>query len=282
MKLFLFLLLLSFQIFAQTTVTNTAPSTAQDIIKKFDASSYRPQDKGLKELVVQVEISNLTKQLNDQLIFGKLKNVYFKLYWVYPSQYDVEVLGLPNGFTEIKNELKALVASRLDIMIPSMLEKKFEGYNLKLMPEKTKDQIIATDSTQMKLINEVRANFDKEGKLIGLINHKPMVVEESELSLTKKSYSENKWIIDEISVKVNEGPQTTFIKTKIDYSSVEGYALPIKISSHTKQILVQEQDRKPIEREVDSSVEFKGYKLNSGEASSFLKKSKEGPVIITN
>lgn len=274
MKLFWFLFILTAETFGQTT--------AQDIIKKFDVSSYRPQDKGLKELVVQVEISNLTKQLNDQLIFGKLKNVYFKLYWVYPNQYEVEVIGLPNGFMEIKNELKTLVASRLDIIIPSMLEKKFEGYNLKLVSDKTKDQIIATDSTQMKLINEVRASFDKEGKLISFTNHKPMVVEESELSLIKKGYSENKWIIDEISVKVNEGMQTTFIKTKIDYSSIEGYALPIKISSHTKQVLVQEQDKKPVEREVDSSVEFKGYKLNSGEASSFLKKSKDGPVIITN
>lgn len=259
-----------------------AQDKALEIIRAFDVSSYRPQDKGLKELVVQVDISNLTKQLNDQLIFGKLKNVYFKLYWVYPAQYDVEVIGLPNGFNEIKNELRSLVASRLDVIVPSMLEKKFEGYALKHSVKDNKDQIIATDTTQMKLINEIKAVFDKDGKLMSLVNQKPMMTEESELSLIKKSFSENKWIIDEISVKVNEGAQTTFIKTKIEYNSVEGYALPVKIASHTKQVLAQGQDKKPIEREIDSSVEFKSYKINSGEASSFLKKSKEAPVIIGN
>lgn len=274
MKRMLLFFLISTNLFAQ--------DKALDIIKKFDVSSYRPQDKGLKEFVVQVDISNLTKQLNDQLIFGKLKNVYFKLYWVYPNQYDVEVLGLPNGFAEIKNELKGLVASRLDVIVPSMLEKKFEGYNLKHSMQTGKEQITATDSTHMKLINEIRATFDREGKLLSLVNHKPMIVEESELSLIKKSYSENKWIIDEISVKVNEGSQTTFIKTKIDYNSVEGYALPVRITSHSKQILAQGEDKTPIQREVDSLVEFKGYKINSGEASSFLKKVKEAPVIIGN
>lgn len=270
----LLLILLSLNVFAQ--------DKSLDIIRAFDVSSYRPQDKGLKEFVVQVDISNLTKQLNDQLIFGKLKNVYFKLFWVYPNQYDVEVVGLPTGFNEIKNELKSLVAARLDIIVPTPLEKKFEGYSLKYSTVNTKDQILATDTTQMKLINEIRATFDKEGKLLTLINQKPMMTEESELNLIKKSFSENKWIIEEIAVKVNEGTQTTNIKTSIDYKSIEGYALPVKISSHTKQVLAQGQDKKPIEREIDSIVEFKSYKINSGEASSHLKQLKEAPVIIGN
>lgn len=277
MKLLLVLLFLSLgshNIWAQ--------DKARELIKNFDVSSYRPQDKGLKEFVVQVEISNLTKQLNDQLIFGKLKNVYFKLYWIYPNETDVEVIGLPNGFTEIKSELKNLVSSRIDVIVPAMLEKKFEGYTFKHSSQNGKEVIIASDSTQMKLISEIKATFDKDGKLLSLTNQKPMVVEESELSLIKKGYSENKWIIDEVDVKVNEGAQTTFIKTKIDYNSIEGYALPIKISSHTKQVLSQGQEKKPIEREIDSSVEFKGYKINSGEASSHMKKIKESAVIIGN
>ena len=275
MKLFFILFLVSFHVFGQ----NMKP---QEMIKTFDVTSYRPQDKGLKEFVVKVEISNLTKQLNDQLIFGKLKNVYFKLFWAYPSEVDVEVIGLPAGFAEIKNELKSLVASRLDVIVPATLEKRLEGYSFKQVSAPGKETIVASDTTQMKLISEIKATFDKEGKLLSLINQKPLMTEESELTLTKKAFSENKWIMDEINVKVNEESRTTLIKTQIEYNSIEGYALPVKIKSHTKQILIQGANKKPIEREVDSSVTFTEYKINSGEASSFFKKIKDGSVIITN
>ena len=244
---------------------------SQEIIKKFDVGYYHPQDKGLKELVVRVDVQNITKQLNEQLIFGKLKEVYFKIYWTYPANVDVEVIGLPEGFQEIKQEFKAMIAARLDLIVPELLEKKFEGYELKSLVSKDSTDIIATDTTQTKMIHEFVAKFDKDGNLNALVGRKPMATEESKLSYGKHPWSQNKWVVNSINVKMQDAAQTTIIDTQIEYTSIEGYGFPKVIKSKTKQSILN-GNKKPIERSFDSEMSFSDFKVNSGEAQTWLKK----------
>jgi hypothetical protein len=246
-------------------------SKSQEIIKKFDVSYYHPQDKGLKELVVRVDVQNITKQLNEQLIFGKLKEVYFKMYWTFPTNVDVEVIGLPDGFQEIKQEFKAMIAARMDLIVPQLLEKRFEGYEMKSQSSKEGDEIIATDTTQTKMIHEFVAKFDKEGNLSSLIGRKPMATEESKLAYGKHPWSQNKWVVNTINVKMQDGSQTTIIDTQVDYTSIEGYGFPKAIKSKTKQSILN-GNKKPIERTFDSEMTFSDFKVNSGEAQTWIKK----------
>src|SRR4051812_30662915 len=89
----------------------TTLSYAQDpmaYIKNFESKVYSLKNKGVKDFVVDIENPQLTKQLNDQQVFGKLKEVYFRLYWTAePMRLNMDVMGLPEGFVEVKEELKA-------------------------------------------------------------------------------------------------------------------------------------------------------------------------------
>lgn len=251
-----------------------ADPKAQELIKKFDVGYYHPQDKGLKELVVRVELDDLTKQLNDQLIFGKLKEVYFKLYWMAPNSVEVEVIGMPDGFTEIKDELKGMVASRLDMIVPQNLELRFKGYDLKYQKGATGgEELLATDTTQTKMVHEFVAKFDKENNLTSLIGRKPLGTEDSSLVYAKLPWSGNKWILTSMNLKASDPTQTTITDTEIDYVAVDGYGFPKSIKSKTKQSIVN-GDKKPIERSFDSELSFKDYKVNSGEAAAWFKKTK--------
>ena len=46
-----------------------------------DAKIYSLKNKGVKDVVFLLRDSQLTKKLNDQKIFGQLKDVHFKIYW---------------------------------------------------------------------------------------------------------------------------------------------------------------------------------------------------------
>ncbi|MFZ4713016.1 MAG: hypothetical protein ACOYL6_04875 [Bacteriovoracaceae bacterium] len=269
MKLLSIVFFISFSLSALAA----ADPKAQEVIKKFDIGYYRPQDRGLKELVLRVDIENLTKQLNEQLIFGKLNEVYFKLYWTLPLNVDVEVIGLPDGFTEIKQELKAMIVSRFDLIVPQLLDNKFQGYAMKYNKGKEGDEIVSTDTTQTKMIHEFVAKFDKEGNLSSLVGRKPMATEESNLVYAKFPWSQNKWIVTSINVKMSDATQTTLIDSEIEYTTVEGYGFPKMIKSKSKQT-IQNGDKKPIERSFDSEMTFKDFKVNSGEAQTWLKKNK--------
>ncbi len=250
-----------------------AASDAATLLKKFDTGYYHPQEKGLKDLVVRVDVSNITKQLNEQLIFGKLKEVYFKLYWSLPNNVEVEVIGLPEGFAEIKSELRGMIASRLDMLVPQDLESKFAGYEMKTKTNGLLEEILATDTTQTKLIHEFTAGFDKDGNIVTLVGRKPMALEESTMKYLKLPWSQGKWLVTEIKVKMSEPGQVTTANTGIEYTTMEGFGFPKKLKTVTKQSL-QGADKKTIERVVTSEITFSDFKINTSEAQTYIKKAK--------
>jgi hypothetical protein len=99
---------------------------AQTTLSSIDLKHYSPQKKGVNDLVFEVSNKALTKTLNDQMIFGKLNHVSFTVYWTLkPERLAIEVNGLPEGFKEIKEELKNLLSMML-------LKKNLWNYLLKI------------------------------------------------------------------------------------------------------------------------------------------------------
>lgn len=249
--------ILSFNLLAQSR-----DPKAISILKNFDVISYRQTDKGLKDFSVKVSVSKLTEELNEQMIFGKLKDVYFRLIWAFPNLVDVEVIGLPNGFLEIKNELKNIVLSKLDYIVPGPTEKKFDGYNL-IYKSMGHDFILATDSTKMKLISEINLTFDKEGRIFKMDLLKPHFLESHQIQYEKSNNSENKWVVSKVVSEIRGTGEIQKISTFLEYGLNTSYYLPLKIETKTLKSILGKDGKMGMEKENNTTIIFDNYLINS-------------------
>ncbi len=250
------------------------PVLASSEIENFDIRYYHPANYGLKDLVFEVRVKNLLESLNRKLSLGRVVDVHFKIYWMLPGKYKIEVAGLPKGFKELKSELRNMIKNRLDFVIPQKLAPRVRSYSLTRKKLKNEVNIIAKDKTHTRLISEIRLKFNKKGMLKSLKTLSPAGVNNSLMKMTAKSWSHNKWLIDVLTVNKTQGVQKTSMKYKIDYLSIDGLGFPKKISILTTQELLQTRGAKSKknERKVESEIIFSKYEINSGKAKRFIVK----------
>lgn len=249
---YLALALFSFQVWAQDPVA---------YLNNFDAKVYSLKNKGIKDFVVDIESSKLTKQMNDQMVFGKVNEVIFRTYWTAnPERIAIEILGLPEGFREIKEELKVAILSQMDNLLPLTTVQRFAGY--KFHTGASTKEIIAQDSTGIASIQSYMMKFDAQDKLVDVQGKKVV----GSLSITpiyeKDSFADGKWVLKSLTTTSSENGQTAVVKKELDYSKSQGIGVLSEVTVTTEQNFPGSP--KPLITE--ESLEFKNYKINSGEA----------------
>lgn len=238
-----------------------------DVVENFDLRYYHPQVMSLKDLSFEIRISNLKENVLKSIPLSKLDDLYYEVYWITPGKYHVEVKGLPKGYVELRNELKALIQNRLDYVLPQKLAPKVRSYSLETVSVKNGMQkIIGTDRTHQRGINKIEIDFDREGKLRSFKTRSPMGSQTSNLSMSKKSWSNNKWVVDRITVTSVQGIQVTKMENKLSYKKVDGFGFPSKVTVTTTQELKVASKKKDKEnkRIVKSEITFSNYKINKG------------------
>lgn len=253
----LFSLILSLGVMAQDATT---------LLRSSEEKAYTPKQKGLTDLVVDIVNPQVTNQLNEQMIFGHLKEVTFRLYWTSsPERVAIEILGLPEGFREIKEELKAATLSRLESIIPIPIEKKFQGYKFRTDSKKPKT-VIATDPSGQQAIPEFEFMFDSENRLSKILAKKPIGEQETNFEWLKSAWSEPRSHVTKTSTKAQHGPQIVETESTTSWQVLSGIGLPAIVKTITKQKLNQKSQTRPAERTVEEVVYFKNYKVNQSEA----------------
>lgn len=242
---------------------------AQDpaaLLRTSDEKIYNPKAKGLADLVVDVVDPQLTKQLNDQMIFGIVNEVSFRIYWTAkPERIAIDVLGLPEGFREIKEELKARAIGNFEAIVPLPIEAKFKGYQL-AQGAGTQRSVVATDKSGLAPIPEFVFNFDAESRLSQIVAKKAIGTQVTTLEWKKSPWSEPRSHAQRaVSVAV-DGPQSTEVSTETSWQVVAGIGVPASVKTSTRQSLKAPGQQKPAERKVEEVIYFKNYKVNQGEA----------------
>lgn len=250
-----------------TFAVNSFAQDANGYLQKADEVSHNPKFRGLKDLVVDLVSPQMTKQLNDQKIFGNIREVSFRIFWTAePERIAIEVSGLPEGFREIKEELKAAMIGRLESIIPIPLDKKLQGYQFRIDAKKPRT-VVATDSTHLRPIPEYELTFDPDGKLALMTAKKPVGVVATVFTWTKAPWSDPKFYVTRVSTRSEEGPQLTETESETTWLTVAGLGFPGAIKTRIKQTLKQPgSPTKPIERSIEETLLFKNYKVNAGEA----------------
>jgi hypothetical protein len=267
MKFFVVLFLFSVGVFAQESST---------YLKIFDSKVYSLKTKGVKDFVVDLQNTRLTKQINDQQSFGKVEELIFRIYWTAePERISVEVIGLPDGFIEFKEELKLAVYQHLEHLIPPSISQKFNSY--KIVPGSKPKEFLAQDSTGIAPIPSFTLKFDEQDKLTEVVGHKPVGSIMMKPIYEKMAFSDGKLVLREEVTTSLENGQIVNITKELDYDKSQGIGVLSEISVST-QFTPQGKDSKVVK--TSESLTFKNYKINEGVALRyFLGESKASESI---
>lgn len=256
-------------LFVVSTAFAQDPAT---YLKNFDNRVYSLKSKGVNNFIVDIESSKLTKQMNDQQMFGKVNELIFRVYWTAnPERLAIEVNGLPDGFKEIKEDLKMNILGVLDNLLPQTTAQRFTGY--KFIQGSKPKEIIAQDTTGVAPVPAFTLKFDEQDKLIEVVGNKPIGTMVVKPVYSKESFSDGKLVLKEQSTVSQESGQTLTITKELDYGKEQGMGVLTEVTVTTEQ-KAEGSNAKPTT--VRETLEFKNYKINDGEALKyFLGEAKE-------
>jgi hypothetical protein len=252
------------------TIVGNSEAQAQNIseIEQYEVRTYTPINYGLKDLVFEVRVKNLKEILEGQYNLKNIVDIYFKVYWIFPGQYQINVEGLPEGFVELAAELKSILKGKLEFVVPKDISSKLRPYKLSYK-SKTPTVIEGVDPTQGRMANRIELIFEESGKLKKFRSFSPYKVTESILGLGIKSWSHNKWVVEEYSMIIKTGQELLTEKNEISYKAYSGVGLPILISTTTTVEVKRQQDGKEELVKLSSQASeltFSKYEVNTGKA----------------
>jgi len=231
-------------------------------IEYFDSQYYHPEEFGLRDLVFKIKISGLEEELTREKIFGKVENLYFQVFWMYPGKYKIEVNGIPKGFDDRVEMLRQMVKTRMDFVIPQKLAPQMRGYTFTSKVEQNQKIYNGEDKTGKNPQRELQLIFDNKGRLLSVKSMGTMGVNISKLQMNKKKWSKGQWVLDELLSEVtNMNNVTTTINHKFNYLEENGFGLPetIIISTNYKAPGVDAKTKN-----IESIYTFSDYQVNTG------------------
>lgn len=238
--------------------SNVYAQDAETFLKNFDNRLYSLKNKGIKDFVVEIESKNLTKFVNDQQSFGKIEELIFRAFWTSnPERLAIEVIGLPEGFKELKDELKQSIYPVLDIILPRATAERFKGYKFSFL---SAGKIIAQDVSGIAPTPSFQLNFDEENKLKEVIGNRPIGTMTVTPIFEKSSFSEGKWVLRKETTITNENSQVMTSTKTISYERFNGVAAPDEVEIVTEQSIQGKSSK------TKEAIEFKNYKINEGVA----------------
>lgn len=231
-------------------------------LNSVDSKIYSLKTKGVKDFVVDIESSKLTRQMNEQMMFGKVDEVIFRTYWTAnPERIAIEVIGLPDGFKEIKEELKLSIFNVIENLLPPSTVQRFAGY--KIIQGAKPKEFVAQDSTGIANIPSFTLRFDSQDRLTEVEGHKPVGFLMTTPKYEKDGFSGGKWVLKSISTKTIENGQSVTVSKDLKYGSSQGIGVLSELVIKTEQKL-ESVHAKPLI--LEEAIEFKNYKINAGEA----------------
>lgn len=231
-------------------------------LNNFDSKVYSLKSKGVKDFVVDIESPKLTKQMNDQMMFGVVKELIFRTYWTAnPERISIEIIGLPDGFREIKEELKVSIFSVVENLLPPTSVQKFAGY--KFHSGATPKEFVARDSTGIANVQSFVLRFDNEDKLIEVVGNKTIGTLVTIPQYEKEGFAGGKWALKSLTTKSSENGQSLTVSKELKYGTSQGIGVLSRVTLTTEQ-RSEAPGAKPLI--LEEEVHFKNYKINTGDA----------------
>jgi len=230
-------------------------------IEYFDNQYYHPEEFGLRDLVFKVKISGLEEELTSEKIFGKVENLYFQVFWMYPGKFKIEVNGIPKGFDNRVEMLRQMIKTRMDFVIPQKLAPQMRVYTFTSKVDQNQKIFNGEDKTGKTPQREIQLIFDSKDRLK---NMGSLGVNISKLKMDKKTWSKDRWVLTELTSEVtNLNNVTTTMSHKFNYLEENGFGLPetIIVNTNYKALGVEAKTKN-----IESIYTFSDYQVNTQRA----------------
>lgn len=255
-------------------VSANANTTPDSLVQTYDLRTYNPVNFDLKDLVFVLRSEELTEEVKKLIATAEIKDVAFKFYWMFPGKVDIQVLGLPSGFERVKTNLKNMVLKRLDFIVPQKLGNLLRNYKMNISSRNKNGLVItAKDVTNIKDVNEIKLHFGNSGMLKKLETSSPAGYESFEKKMSTKSWSHNKWVLDELIVRSVSGLRKSTSTHKLNYEKVAGmgFVRSIDISTVSEVQYAVKNDKKSNKFETFQKLSFSEFKVNEGLARNYFR-----------
>ncbi len=258
-KLFYFIIILSL------SLNSFAQNSTQEI-ENFYKAVYSLKTKGIRDFVVDIKNNQLKDRLNNQKIFGKVDEVFFRLYWTAkPERLALEVLGLPDGFRELKDLLKSELTPYLEELVPMSFGEKFKDYDVKALEGSYLFEL--NDKTGLNAVPKFVFKFDNQKILSHILGKKPVGEINYNLSYEKRSFSQDKYVLVKSVTESKEAGVNIYIEKNFSYATLDGTGVLKRLEVESKTNVPGD---KPTEIKSEESFDFKNYKINTGEALNYF------------
>lgn len=267
-------LLIGIYVFGTTTVLQASNKVAFEHIKNFDVRFYNPINNGLNDLIVKVKVSNLKEILDNAIVYGKIKDVSFKIYWSAPGYIYVDVEGIPKSFRILNDQLRKLIMDRFDFIIPRSLYGQFKNFDFKVRKYGVSTKLEGLNKNKLESVTRAIMFLDNKGKLKELSTYSPSGIRKAKFELSPLSWSNNKWVLKEMNTSIRHGVQVTNINYKFEYDKEDGFGLLEELQMVTKKEIVNSGkiDKTKIVNIKNLTFEFSNYEINTKKAKKYLQK----------
>ncbi len=245
-----------------------------DSIIQYDIRKYNSENLGIKDLVFEARIDQLTETLNKNLALGKLVDVHFKIYWMAPNEWKIDVNGLPKGFEEIKSDLRQLISGKLEYIMPKPFKTSLVELSFEQASEEGRPYLKAFDPNFSKPFTEMRLYFDSSSKLTKILTLYTQAKAESTFDYATFPWSNNKIVLTKQSTVSSFGASQSTITHSFEYVNVNGFGFPSKMAIKTNNKITVpargKEKEKVLSSEMNSVIKFSKYETNTGKAKRYI------------
>ena len=260
--------------FSVALSTSQAFSQLKNVWEEIDIRYYFPIEHGLKDLSFTVRKTGLAEQVNKSFHLGKEKDIYVQVYFLFPDRYRMKVFGLPDGFKELRQTIKASISPYLEFVFPVKFQKKYQIYQFKESQQDGMKLLKATDPKYQAAIPEFDMFFDNNDVLQKTVAMSPQGPNETKFSYSKKRWSKNKYVLERVTSETETKLSNNTLTTDVVYVSKDGFGLPKKITITSKSELNERTKNldqfkgQQTSWSNESVITFDGYEINQKRAQS--------------
>ncbi len=204
-------------------------SQGENLLKSWDSKIYNPKNEGLNSLSFDAKVDGLAESLKSNLIIPNISKVFFKITWDKKNQFKVNLMGLSQGFNELKNALESTMIDKLRFFIPTSFYEPLSEYQISTKIVESGIQFTLEDKTFLKEATKVEVFFNK-AKNLSKLEIYSLRGKEINSFIFGESSIENKLLLKEFLVE-NVGAQEIFaLSYSVEYAKVNKFLLPKRIS----------------------------------------------------
>ncbi|TDJ08266.1 MAG: hypothetical protein E2O68_02220 [Deltaproteobacteria bacterium] len=232
------------------------------LVNRFDKNLYNPKNLGLQKLTFEARIAGLTQSLKAKTIIENIHEIYFEVKWSNKTGFTLNVVGLPQGFKEIKYQLKMLLADKLYFFIPLKIKDTIKDYQGTAKKIDGKTHVTMIDTSNEKNISKVILVFDRRGRLNTIDSYALGYRTKTTMTLEKESWSRKKWVLNELLIENIQSNINSSTNYQVFYKKVGKFAFPetIDILTEVKTVVGKNSSESKVLGQVKSKITFSNFK----------------------